>query len=237
MESRFLKLYIIVILVVLSIGCNTNNSNRKAFWSDDKSPDLIGMKITNDLLNRGDFMMYISDHCTAVHYAEACAAFGAARLAGLLNDSIIISKISERYLRVITDSITNTANHVDANVYGILPLELYLQTGSEIYFKQGIELADLQWINPLPDGLTNQTRYWIDDIWMIGSLQVQAFRATGNAVYLDRAALEIDSYLHRLQQSNGFKTRLAVQAESLNPNTPKRLLSVKLATVMINPIC
>ncbi len=178
--------------------------SKQHFWPADKSPERVGSIVTNDLLNRGDFMMYISDHCIAVHYAEACAGFGAARLAGFLHDSVTISRLSERYKRVIDDSIVNTANHVDANVYGILPMELYMQTGSKLFYHQGIELANIQWADTLPNGLTNQTRYWIDDIWMIGSLQVQAYRATGKMIYLNRAALEIDAYLKRLQQPNGL---------------------------------
>lgn len=39
---------------------------------------------------------------------------------------------------------------------------------------------------------------------MIGCLQVQAYRATGNMVYLERAALEIDAYIKKLQQPNGL---------------------------------
>ena len=148
--------------------------------------------------------MYVSAHCTAVHYAEACAAFGAARLAGLLKDAAIITKLSERYLKVIEDGIVNTANHVDGNVYGILPLELYLQTQNPVFFRQGIDLADLQWSSPLSNGLTNQARYWVDDIWMIGGLQIQAYRATGKREYLERAALTIAAYLQKLQQPNGL---------------------------------
>ena len=177
---------------------------KQHFRPADKSPERVGKLVTEDLLGRGEFMMYISDHCTSVHYAEACTGFGAARLAGLLHDSATISRLSERYKKVIDDSIVNTANHVDANVYGILPLELYMLTGSKLFYRQGLELADLQWTDTLPDGLTNQTRYWIDDIWMIGSLQVQAFRATGKIIYLNRAALETDAYLKRLQQPNGL---------------------------------
>ena len=176
----------------------------QGFWPADKSPQLIGAMVTEDLLNRKEFMMYISDHCTAVHYAEACAGFGAARLAGLLGDQSTLEKLSERYMRVIDENYPNTKNHVDANVYGILPLELFMQTHDSVFFRQGIELADGQWENPDENGLTNQTRFWIDDIWMIGSLQVQAYRATGDPVYLDRAALEIDAYLKKLQQSNGL---------------------------------
>jgi unsaturated rhamnogalacturonyl hydrolase len=174
------------------------------FWNKANSPETVGRKISADLLARSEFMMYVSDHCTAVHYAEACAGFGAAKLAGLLQDSVALDKLSARYMRVIDEKIVNTANHVDGNVYGILPLELFLQTQNQIFFNQGIALADLQWEQPLPNGLTQQARFWVDDIWMIGSLQVQAYRATGNPKYLERAALTVDAYLQKLQQPNGL---------------------------------
>ena len=62
---------------------------------------------------------------SSCHYSEVCVAFDVARIAALSNDSAAIVQLARRYMRVITDSIENTANHVDANVYGILPLELY----------------------------------------------------------------------------------------------------------------
>jgi len=198
---RVLQITLVVSSFIFLLKCSEKNNN---FWTEDQNPVKIGKKITEDIFTRNEFMMYNSNNTKAVHYAEVCAAYGAAKLAGLLNDTITISKLNERYMKVIKDSITNTANHVDANVYGILPLQLYMQTNNKIFYKQGIELADLQWKNPLPDGLTNQTRYWIDDIYMIGSLQVQAYRATGNNIYLERAALEINSYLEKLQQPNGL---------------------------------
>ena len=36
------------------------------------------------------------------------------------------------------------------------------------------------------------------------SVQVQAYRATGDAKYIDRAALEMATYLDKLQQPNGL---------------------------------
>lgn len=178
--------------------------NEDKFWNDSTSPNTIGNKIIKDLLARPEFMYYKTDFCTAVHYAEACAGFGAARLAGFLKDTVTLQKLEHRYAKVIDDSITNTANHVDANVYGILPLELFKQLGKQKNFNYGMMLANMQWENPLPNGLTNQTRYWIDDIYMIGCLQVQAYRVTGENIYLERAAMEIDSYLKKLQQPNGL---------------------------------
>jgi rhamnogalacturonyl hydrolase YesR len=68
----------------------------------------------------------------------------------------------------------------------------------------GKAIADRQWEQPTPEGLTPETRFWIDDMYMITALQVQAARATGDPVYLDRAALEMSAYLDKLQQANGL---------------------------------
>jgi rhamnogalacturonyl hydrolase YesR len=65
-------------------------------------------------------------------------------------------------------------------------------------------MADKQWATTTPDGLTSEARYWVDDMYMISALQVQAFRATGDDRYLDRAAAAMTAYLDRLQQSNGL---------------------------------
>ena len=56
----------------------------------------------------------------------------------------------------------------------------------------------------MPKGLTDETRFWIDDMYMITIVQVQAFRATGDQKYLDRAATEMAAYLDKLQQPNGL---------------------------------
>jgi unsaturated rhamnogalacturonyl hydrolase len=168
------------------------------------TPENAGKLITKDLLSRQDFMMYNNPDVKAVHYAEACAGFGALRLAGLLNDKKTIEDLVKRYTRVIDEKILNTANHVDVNVYGIVPLEIFILTKDDKFLMQGIELADGQWKDPQSDGLTTQTRYWIDDIYMIGSLQVQAYRSTGKMIYLERAAAEVDSYIQKLQQPNGL---------------------------------
>lgn len=199
-------LAIVCLLVTVNFySCNSpGRSDSEPFWGKESNPETIGRRITEELLQRPYFKMYELPHATSVHYAEACAGFGAARLAGLLGDTTTLRLLTERYIKVIEDNIPNTANHVDANVYGILPLELYMQTGNERFYRQGIALADGQWANPRPDGMTNQTRYWIDDVYMIAILQVQAYRATGRAIYLECAAFSVSHYLARLQQPNGL---------------------------------
>ena len=203
--------YFLIPVILFSLAaCNRPDSAGKNadidFWDGDNSPIAIGEQIIDELLGRPDLMMmtHTAERCTLMHYAEACAGFGAVRLAGLMGDSAAIDGLTQRYLRVIVEDIDKMGTHVDENVLGILPLELYLQTGNELFLDQGLQLADVQWEDQLPNGLTNQTRYWIDDIWMIGSLQVQAYRATGKVLYLERAALEIEAYLQELQQPNGL---------------------------------
>ena len=179
-------------------------SEKSVFWSDNNSPEIISKKVIADLFSHPDLWVVKNDEYTAVHYSEACAAFGAARLADEMHDSLTIRKLCDRYSQVFTKGPGNTGHHVDANVYGILPLELFLLTGDSTFYRQGIVLADQQWEDTLPNGLTSQTRFWIDDVWMIGSLQVQAYRATGNKIYIERAAREIAAYIIKLQQPNGL---------------------------------
>ena len=94
--------------------------------------------------------------------------------------------------------------HVDLTVFAAVPLELYIVKKEPVYLDLGRKLADEQWTNPTADGLTNQTRFWIDDMYMITIAQVQAYRATGDSKYLDHAATEMSAYLDKLQQPNGL---------------------------------
>lgn len=63
----------------------------------------------------------------------------------------------------------------------------------------GPELRD--WIGR---GFSPQTRLWIDNMYVITMVQAQAFRATGDAKYIDRAASEMVFYLKELQKPNGL---------------------------------
>jgi rhamnogalacturonyl hydrolase YesR len=53
-------------------------------------------------------------------------------------------------------------------------------------------------------GLSWQTRFWMDDMFMITALQGQAYLATGNTKYINWAANEMAAYLDKLQNQNGL---------------------------------
>jgi rhamnogalacturonyl hydrolase YesR len=94
--------------------------------------------------------------------------------------------------------------HVDYRVFGVVPLQIYIQTKDKKYLELGQGLADKQWDKTTPDGITAEARYWVDDMYMITAVQVQAYRATGARKYLEHAALTMTSYLDKLQKPNGL---------------------------------
>jgi rhamnogalacturonyl hydrolase YesR len=94
--------------------------------------------------------------------------------------------------------------HVDNNVYGIWPLGLYQQTNNSSYLDTGLYLADEEFDPPTSEGLCKYTRFWVDDLYMVCSLQTQAYKATGDTEYLDRCKLQYEAYFEELQQSNGL---------------------------------
>lgn len=121
--------------------------------------------------------------------------------------SIVIPKVTE----------------VDFAVFGAVPLEIARYNGDPRCLRLGLRIAREQWMPPAPqhllalapepraiavqafrDGLTWHTRYWIDDMYMITLVQTQAFRASGERVFIDRAARAMVSYLDRLQRPNGL---------------------------------
>ena len=91
-----------------------------------------------------------------------------------------------------------------------------MQTKEKKYLDLGKTFADKQWGPPegkrvIPEsyrfynkGLTWQTRLWIDDMFMITAVQAQAYRATGDRTYIDKAAKEMVFYLDSLQMPNGL---------------------------------
>lgn len=153
-----------------------------------------------------------------VTYPETCTWLGALRYAGVTKNKNLLRELEKRFLPIFGREryLQPQPDHVDHTVFGTIPLQLYLQTANEIYRHMGLWYADAQWEMPrktkhkeayqalLDKGLSWQTRYWIDDMFMISAIQSQAFLATGNRKYIDRAAKEMVVYLNRIQCPNGL---------------------------------
>lgn len=151
-----------------------------------------------------------------IHYAEVCAWYGALKYAGAANDTELIQQLKNRF-DILLEKENNRLppmNHVDLNMFGCLPLELHNLTGDKKYFNIGLPYADTQWELPANaslqertyahNGYSWQTRLWIDDMFMITIVQAQAYRATKNKRYIERAARQMVYYLNELQRPNGL---------------------------------
>jgi unsaturated rhamnogalacturonyl hydrolase len=174
-------------------------------WPPGTSPQEVGKRVAENYLRRQ--FEYEQGKRQYVIYPEACAGYGSLTVAALTKDKELQNKLVQKFAPLWTAEgqkrISQQA-HVDNRVFGAVPLELYLQTRDQKYLEFGKSLADEQWAKTTPDGITAEARYWIDDMYMITAVQVQAYRATGDSKYLDRAALTMAAYLDKLQQPNGL---------------------------------
>jgi unsaturated rhamnogalacturonyl hydrolase len=170
-------------------------------WPAGKSPAEIGKRVAERFAG----MPHLRDN--TIIYPETCAWYGSLTFAQVSGDKDLSKRLAARFDKLLTpeeSKLIPQMRHVDYSVFGTVPLELYIETREQKYLDLGKMFADRQWEMPTPEGLTSETRFWIDDMFMITAVQVQAFRATGDAKYLDRAALEMTTYLDKLQQPNGL---------------------------------
>src|ERR1035437_423840 len=171
-------------------GCATQQPKAFTNWPAGASPAEVGKKAATNMLSR-----WFASRPGA-HYSEDSTWMTALKFAALTKDEELKASLIKRFDPALMTpegqqaAFASIRRHVDHNIFGIVPLELYMQTTDKRYLDFGKWLADRQWELPDANGLSDQTRFWIDDMYMITILQVQAFRATGDKVYLDRAALE-----------------------------------------------
>lgn len=159
-----------------------------------KDPEIIGKRVAANIVDR-----YFG-----WRYQKACTYYGALIFADATGNDEITREVEEGYSPYEKGKRKAHRGHVDYNVFGIWPLEMYRQTGKEKYLDMGLDLADHEYEQVNKDGLTSLARFWVDDMYMVGSLQVQAFKATGDRMYLDRAALFLKVYCDELQRDNGL---------------------------------
>jgi rhamnogalacturonyl hydrolase YesR len=189
-------------------GQRSSQSFVKEFadWPAGMSPKEIGRRVAERYLQSDYLNLRRTPPTPTIIYPEVCTWYGALTFAELTGDTDLSGRLVKRFDPLFGEkaSMVPPANHVDNTVFAAVPLEIYIEAKDSKYLDLGKSLVDRQWQDPGPDGLTNQTRFWIDDMYMITAAQVQAYRATGDRKYLDRAAQEMTVYLGKLQQPNGL---------------------------------
>ncbi|WEK38300.1 MAG: glycoside hydrolase family 88 protein [Candidatus Pseudobacter hemicellulosilyticus] len=151
-----------------------------------------------------------------IGYPETFYWNGSLKYASLTKDKTLLELMEKRFQPLFTteNALLPIRNHVDLNMFGSLPLELYQLTKDKKYLDLGLPYATTQWEVPADakaeekawaeKGYSWQTRLWIDDMYMITIVQSQAYKASGDVNYIDRAAKEMVMYLDSLQRPNGL---------------------------------
>ena len=166
-------LYIIIFTIFASTSVAQNRMLKK--FPEGYTPEEVGIKVANRFLS-GKHMLHGGKW---IHYAEVCTWYGAVRFASESKNKELSRQLQERfdYLCTAERDLLPIKNHVDLNMIGCLPLELYQITKKIQYLDLGISYADTQWELPAEasaeekrwadKGLSWQTRLWIDDMYMI----------------------------------------------------------------------
>ena len=204
-----------VALVSLLAAISTHAAYDFSPWPAGTSPEEIGRRVAANFVPRPHLAQWEDK---VVHYAEACTWYGALTFARLAQDAALQAQLVQRFEPLFREQkdLIPDPDHVDWTVFAAVPLEIYLQNHDLRCLALGEWMAQKQWAEPygrripadarenMARGLTWQTRLWIDDMFMITMAQAQAYRATGNRLYIDRAAKEMVHYLDRLQKPNGL---------------------------------
>lgn len=205
---------ILLIITFATISCNLFAQTNSALsnFPLKADPARVGKALSQHLLET-KHLLYFNKY---IHYAEVCTWYGAFQFAQQTNDKKLIQLLKEKFDRLLEqeNKLLPPANHVDYNMFGCLPLKLYEITKDESYLKLGLHYADTQWVLPekhnakekewAEKGYSWQTRLWIDDMYMITIVQKEAYNATGDTKYINRAAKEMAMYLDKLQEKNGL---------------------------------
>ncbi|MFZ1084936.1 MAG: glycoside hydrolase family 88 protein [Terracidiphilus sp.] len=166
------------------------------------TPQEVGKKVAEHFVGSPHQSLH------SIGYAEVCTWYGALTYAQLTHDDALQKELIARFEPLLPggaeESRRPQRHHVDDSIFGVVPLEIAIETKDPKYLADGVGWADRQWENPQPDGLSAETRFWVDDMYMLTMLQLEAYRATGDRKYLDRDAKEMVAYLDKLQEHNGL---------------------------------
>ena len=171
-------------------------------WPAGLSPQEVGKRVAEH------FVTSPHQYGATIHYSEVATWYGGLTFASLTHDDALRTGLIHRFEPLMPGGAEAARipvrHHVDDSIFGVVPLQIAIDTKDPKYLAVGKAWADRQWENPRPDGLSAETRFWVDDMYMLTILQLEAYRATGDRKYLDRDAVEMVAYLDQLQQPNGL---------------------------------
>lgn len=218
MKPGFRKYLVLATTALIAGNSYAQQSADLTNFPKGASPKEIGKRLADHFVETPHTNFNRPTPPKVITYPETCTWYGSLTFAKLTDDKQLVNQLAQRFEPLFgsRDTLIPKPDHVDYSVFGAVPFELYMQTKDPRYLELAKNIADKQWGQPegprvKPEswtyynkGLTWQTRMWIDDMYMITAVQSQAYRATGDTAYINRAAREMVVYLDSLQMPNGL---------------------------------
>jgi unsaturated rhamnogalacturonyl hydrolase len=210
---------VLVLLLISGFSFAQSGSADLKNWPKGTSPKEVGLKVAERFVVTPHTNFNRPGPPSFITYPETCAWYGALKFSDITSDGKLKNDLVTRFDPMFSKEakMIPPVTNVDYTVFGSVPLQLYIQTKNKRYLELGQEIADKQWAKPEPGpkvkeeafkfyerGFTWHTRMWIDDMFMITAVQTQAYRATKDEKYVNRAAKEMVLYLDSLQKPNGL---------------------------------
>src|ERR1035437_6502388 len=154
-------------LSLLFSACATLSAQQDYFgnWPAGSSPQEVGKKLAEH------FVPSAHQYGPTIHYSEAATWYGALTFSQLTHDDALRADLIKKYEPLMPGGAEAAKipvrHHVDDSIFGIIALEIAIETKDPKYLAYGKSWADRQWESPQPDGLSGETRYWIDDMYML----------------------------------------------------------------------
>ena len=213
--------------LLLATSCRVSKPFETVQFDTLSNPVRVGNLLCNRFFERPHSIygnpLRFNETPKQITYPDVCIWLGGLWFAEATKNIDLENRFENRYRKVVKDEkqLLPIPNHVDNNVFGSIPLELFKLKGDSSYYKTGLMYANSQWDLPKVDtekinqlkpiqidrskrGYSWQTRIWLDDMFMITAIQGQAYRVTKDTKYINRIAKEMVLYLDSLQTPNGL---------------------------------
>jgi rhamnogalacturonyl hydrolase YesR len=192
---------VLLLTVILGLGCasvRTGQAVRQ--WPGGASPIEVGSHVAR---------YTVENHMGSINYQNVCCAYGVLMFANATGDQNLLRRVELAYDPYLWGDKKDTRNYhqgrgVVAHWFGFIPLELFGQTCNGDYVALARKYAEEQFENAHSDGLPGYTRFWVDDMYGIGTLQGLARKYLGDLKYADRGINALLLHAETLQQPNGL---------------------------------
>src|SRR5688572_18795114 len=126
-------------------------------WPAGSAPEEVGSRVIENFLSRP--FRYQEGATAIILYRESLAWYGSLQLAAIQENQPLLERIVARFDPMLTPEgagIVPPGATVDDRVFGIVPLQIFMQTMDERYLTIGQGLADRQWMSTSADGITTE---------------------------------------------------------------------------------